>query len=299
MTRIIALDILKAAPQHAQDLGATGLAMLLAITTRWDSLGGTVSVRWSNRTMSDYSGLSRNTIPITRDRLVRLGWLTYQQEGLHAGRYVPHIPSYHVRASVVDHIQLHEIEPSTVQSLSQVPCNDSDKYRAITEPSTVPLVSQALGSYIPSPIPSPVPDPFSLTVASAPESVSGGKTARPREYFGPEIQTNTGKPWQLPLTTAKRHMTAYGYSEESLKYQLKRFANHKAELPQAKRPGVGGMHRVLESWLVKHAPDCAATELPIRAPRLSPDTLAACIEAQAKLDEQKCDKQDQTERKTA
>jgi hypothetical protein len=113
------------------------------------------------------------------------------------------------------------------------------------------------------------------------------KTSKPRNYFGPEIQTNTGKPWQLPLTTAKRHMTAYGYTEEALEYQLKRFANHKAELPQDKRPGFGGMHGILESWLAKHAPDCAATELPIRAPRLSPDALAACIEAQAKLDEQR------------
>lgn len=147
MARIIALDILKAAPQHAQDLGTTGLAMLLAITTRWDSLGGTVSVKWSNRTMSDYSGLSRNTVPATRDRLVRLGWLTYQQEGLHAGRYTPHVPSYHVQASVADLTRLHEIEPSTVPSLSQ-----------------------ALGSYIPSPIPSPDPSPAKVAKAPAQKS---------------------------------------------------------------------------------------------------------------------------------
>lgn len=119
-----------------------------------------------------------------------------------------------------------------------------------------------------------------FTVAAAPESKPVRKA---QEVFGPEIQTNTGKPWQLPLTTAKRHMTAYGYGEAELIRQLERIAKHKAELPQEKRPGFGGMHKIIESWLVQHAPRSAATEVAPRAPRLDPDAYAAALAAQNEL----------------
>ena len=278
MARILALDILKAAPQHAESLGASGISMLLAVTAHWDTLGSSVAVCWSNSRLGERTGLSRNSIPEVRDRLIKLGWLVYIQDGRNSGHYTPKLPEYHAQTSAVECANGTQF---TVQTL----CDEG----AMTVQLSVQPLRSSLGSYIPMPIPEPIPEPIpnSFTLALAPESVSEVKTSKPRNFFGPEIQTNTGKPWQLPLTTAKRHMTAYGYSEESLEYQLKRFANHKAELPQDKRPGVGGMHRILESWLVKHAPVCAATELPIRAPRLSPDTLAACIEAQAYLDEQR------------
>lgn len=116
-----------------------------------------------------------------------------------------------------------------------------------------------------------------ITVAAAPESKPARKT---QEVFGPEIQTNTGKSWQLPLTTAKRHMTAYGYNEAELIRQLERIAKHKAELPEGKRPGFGGMHTIVESWLSKHSPGCAATEVYPRVPKLSSDAYAAALEVQ-------------------
>jgi len=167
MARIIALDILKAAPQHAQDLGTTGLAMLLAITTRWDSLGGTVAVKWSNRTLADRAGLSPHSVPNVRKRLMELGWVTYRQAGMHAGQYVPHIPGYHIQSSF-DEVEYVKADTSTFTS----PTQESHKSIQVTNTSAFTSPTQEILSYIPSPIPSPVPDPIAIDatpVAKAPK----------------------------------------------------------------------------------------------------------------------------------
>ena len=99
-----------------------------------------------------------------------------------------------------------------------------------------------------------------LPIAPQPEA------KKPRQTFGPEILTSTGT-WKLPLTTAKRHAKAYGYSDSSMLVQVERLAAYYGKLPSEKLPGMGGMHQVVESWLAKHAPACAAKETgPIAAP---------------------------------
>ena len=113
------------------------------------------------------------------------------------------------------------------------------------------------------------------------------------ESIGPEIATSDG-PWRITVAVALKRMSAYGMTEAQLIDLLGRVAKHNASLPAGKLPGAAAMQSILHAWFAKHSPGCAATELPIRAPKLSPDTLAACIEAQAMLDEQR-----RAERKTA
>jgi hypothetical protein len=158
MARILALDILKAAPQHAQTLGSSGLAMLLAITGQWDTLGCTVAVCWSNSRMSERTGLSRNSIDVVRSRLVKAGWLSYIQDGRQAGHYIPQLPDYHAQMSAVECA-------SGAQFTVQVLCNDC----ASTVQLSVQPLRSSLGSYIPSPVPSPEPNPILEKAAERPK----------------------------------------------------------------------------------------------------------------------------------
>lgn len=162
MSRIIALDILRAAPQHAEALGASGLAMLLAVTAQWDYLGSTVAVCWSNSRLGERCALSRNSIPEVRARLVALGWLVYVPDGRNAGHYVPKLPEYHAQTSAVECANGTQ---STVQTL----CND----RAMTVQLTVQAPCSSLGSYIPVPEPHPEPLPVpAAPIAKAPKAKS-------------------------------------------------------------------------------------------------------------------------------
>jgi len=133
-----------------------------------------------------------------------------------------------------------------------------------------------------------IKDLFSEAIAPGPKP-----PRKTPESIGPDIATSDG-PWRITVAVALKRMAAYGMTEAQLIDLLGRVAKHNASLPAGKLPGAAAMQSILHAWFAKHSPGCAATELPIRAPKLSPDTLAACIEAQAKLDEQR-----RAERKTA
>lgn len=148
MARIIALDIIKALPQHAQNIGSSGISMMVAITSQWDSLGCKVAVCWSNSRLGDRSGLSRNSVPEVRQRLISAGWLVYLPDGRNSGHYTPKLPEFHAQKSAVECA-------NGVQFTVQTVCEEG----AMTVQFTVQTVGSSLGSYIPMPSPEPIPKP--------------------------------------------------------------------------------------------------------------------------------------------
>ena len=117
MPRIIALDIMKALPQHAQNIGSSGISMMVAIASQWDSLGCKVAVCWSNSRLGERSGLSRNSVPEVRQRLIDTGWLAYLPDGRNSGHYTPKLPEFHAQKLSLIHIS----EPTRPCGTSRMP----------------------------------------------------------------------------------------------------------------------------------------------------------------------------------
>lgn len=264
MARIPSLEILKAAPQHAESLGSSGLAMLLAITAHWDSLGSAVAVCWSNSRLGERSGLSRNSISEVRSRLIKLGWLVYIQDGRNSGHYTPKLPEYHAQTSAMECA-------NGVQFTVQTLCDDG----AMTVQLSVRPLRSSLGSYIPIPVPDPVPDPI-FTLADAPAAKPARKTP---QAVGPTIATSNG-PWSITVGAAKQRMATYGMTEAQMIGILERVAKHNTSLPAEKLPGAAAMHSILHAWFAKHSPGSAATEVAPRAPKLDPETYAFALAVQ-------------------
>lgn len=151
--KLPALQILKAAPQHADELGSSGLAMLMAICGQWDSLGCSRAVCWSNSRLAERCGLSRNSIAKVRSKLIETGWLIYLPDGRKSGHYTPKLPEWFAQSSAVECANGVQLSVQTVCKQSAVDC-------AITVQMRVTYIP------IPNPIPTPTPPPNTQTSSS-------------------------------------------------------------------------------------------------------------------------------------
>lgn len=237
--------------------------LFIAIITQVDDEG---------RTRASSRGLASLLFPFDDDagRLIE-GWLEELHREFMFLRYEVDGDTYGYIPKWLSHQKIDKASRSKIPAPTEFVCTARESSRGLANPRSVSRIKD-LGSEDQG--------EDQITAASAPDSKNARKA---REVFGPKIPTNTGKPWQLPLTTAKRHMTAYGYTEAQLLAQLERIEKHKADLPDDKRPGFGGMHTIIESWLSKHAPQCAANETGPRAPKLDAATLAYAMEVQAQV----------------
>lgn len=142
--KLPAFKILKAVPQHAESLGSSGLAMMLAICAQWDALGCSTAVCWSNSRLAERSGLSRNSVDKVRTRLIESGWLCYLQDGRKAGHYTPKLPEWYAQSSAVECANGAQLSVQTLCKYCAVECAYTVQMRV---------------TYIPIPNPSPIPNP--------------------------------------------------------------------------------------------------------------------------------------------
>ena len=193
--KLPALQILKAAPQHAEELGSSALAMLLAICAHWDYLGCSRAVCWSNSRLAERCGLSRNSVAKVRQRLIDGGWICYLPDGRNAGHYTPKLPEWYAQSSAVECA-------NGVQLSVQTLC----KHCAIKCATTV----QMRVTYIPTPNPTPNPHPTPIERARTNQQLlnsvdSEGETGEPPRHLSDadrwrnEIQM---QPWAQSLKRA-------------------------------------------------------------------------------------------------
>jgi len=153
--KLPALQIMKACPQHAEELGSSGLAMMMAICAQWDQLGCSRAVCWSNSRLGERCGLSRNSVAKVRQKLIDRGWLCYLPDGMKAGHYTPKLPEWYAQSSAAECANGVQLSVQTLCNRSAVDCAFTVQMRV---------------TYKTYPIPSPIPNPIPKDIDDSDES---------------------------------------------------------------------------------------------------------------------------------